>query len=143
VIRVRVIDEKGFVTEEGEYSGMGGDERAIVQVTEEEASGWYILVGTEDRICYRGDTAAGRVRALDKGYPLAEEDGGQRRMIYRATFQAGSLNARGVNAAVLVRRTGERAQSVAYTRISPVMRIGINDMLRIQWECLALGEVES
>jgi hypothetical protein len=149
VVRVRVIDPKGYVLEEAEYRGMISDtEGGSIRDTNGGAAGWYILVGTEDQILYRGGAPeAGRVRVLDKGYPEVEEEGGKRRLVYRATFAADSLNARKINGAVLVYRTSKREQEtetetemnplqgVAYARISPALRIGLDDMLRIEWEC--------
>jgi hypothetical protein len=137
MVRVRVINERGYVMEEKMFSGMVTDEEAFVRDREGEASTWHVLVGTKDRIRYRGNTAPGKVQNLDAGYPEAEEDGGKRKMVYQATFAADSLNAREVNAAVLVRRTPKAAQGVAYARIDPEMRIETGAILRIQWECRA------
>jgi hypothetical protein len=138
VVRMWVTNQRGYVKAEEEYSGLVTVEDAFVLDTIRKASTWCILVGIEDRICYRGNSAAGRVQVLDQGYPEVGEESGKRRLIYQATFEADTLNARGVNTAVLVHRTEEPAQGVAYARINPVMRIGIGDILRIQWECQAL-----
>jgi hypothetical protein len=154
VVRVRVLDQRGFIVEEEEYTGMISDTGdGFIRETQGDASGWYILVGTEDRIRYLGDDALGRVRVLDQGYPEVGENSAKRSMVYRATFAADTLNARKVNGAVLVYRATKREpeteqeterkpkqetkslQSVAYARISPVMQIRLDDRLQIQWEC--------
>jgi hypothetical protein len=130
-----VIGEKGYVVEKQVYPGIITAQDALVWETEEKDSPWYILVGTEERIRYQRDTAAGKVRALDEGYPEVGEDGG--RLIYQATIPADSLNARAVNTVVLVYRVSKAVQSVAYARIDPAVRVGVSDTLRIQWECQA------
>jgi hypothetical protein len=142
VVKVRVINERGYVVEDGVYSGTVTDEGAFAGGTEGGASGWYILVGTKDRIRYRRDSPAGKVRDLDEGYPEAGEDGGERKLVYQATFAPDSLNAREVNAAVLVRRTMKAACRAAYARISPEVRIETGTVLRVQWECRAPREVK-
>jgi hypothetical protein len=142
LLRVWVIDQRGYIQEETEYTCMIRDTEGFIRDTNGEASGWYILVGTEDHIMYRGTVETGRVRVLDQGYPEVGATGEKRRMVYRATFAAHTLNARKINGAVLVHRTAEPAQGVAYARINPVIRIGIDDLLRIQWECQALKETD-
>jgi hypothetical protein len=153
VVRVWNINERGYVMESQEYSGVITREgSALVRKMEGGSSAWCILVGTEDRIRYRGKNEPGRVRVLDQEYPnVVEDDGGKRVIICRATFVVDDLNARGVNAAVLVNRPQERlrlqerpqerAQNIAYARIAPTLRIRAGGMLQVQWEMTVRSEV--
>jgi hypothetical protein len=136
VVTVWVRNEQGRVLEQEQYDGViseAGDE--VVQEPESRSSHWYILVGTEDRIRYRGKNEPGYVRRLDQGYPEAAEAGeGTAVMLYRATFGAVSLNARGVNGAVLVKRTKDQTLNMAYARIKPALRVQIGGTVQVEWE---------
>jgi hypothetical protein len=131
-VTVCMRNEQGRITEERQVFGVVTREGStVIREAAEKPPNWYILTGTEDRIRYRGKTEPGRVQALDRGYPEASEDGG---IIYRATFKADALNARGMNAAVLISRTAASAQNIAYARINPALAVPPGGTVQIQWE---------
>jgi hypothetical protein len=140
VVTVWVRNEQGRILEQEQYNGVVTDTGyEVIEEPESKPSPWYILVGTEDRIRYRGKSEPGRVRGLDHGYPEAT-DGGI--MMYRATFGVVGLNARGVNAAVLVKRTQDQTLNVAYARIRPTVRVQTGGTVQIEWEIKAPGNKE-
>ena len=131
-VTVCMRNEQGRITEERQVAGVVTSEGStVIREPGEKPPRWYVLVGTEDRIRYRGKTEPGRVQALDRGYPEAVEDGG---IMYRATFKADALNARGVNAAVLISRTPAAALNIAYARTNPAMTVQPGGTVQIQWE---------
>jgi len=111
------------------------------------ASG-YIQVGTGwtgngAKTNTRCNTASGAMKALDSNYPAlsaAWGNNGDTTVTYRATFAAGSLNANGINEAVLLNGNGGSANCLAYAQITPSVNVTASDTLQILWEITILGQ---
>lgn len=111
--------------------------------TKVDGTNGYIVVGT----AYPGSepgTATwvygqvGNPEPLDSGYPQVKGTWGgadDNVVQYRATFEAGDLNATGINEAALVNGTADAvADCLAYAAISPAVDVGSSDTLEVLWE---------
>jgi hypothetical protein len=103
-------------------------------------SAGYIQVGTgwtEGRkLNAQCNRPAGGIQRLDGGYPNWAVPGSGREgttVVYRATFPAGSLHARGINEVCLLDRN-DTSDCLAYAHISPAVNISFGDTLQILWE---------
>ena len=82
--------------------------------------------------------ASGSPEAMDATYPLqkgafaASDDNV---IVYRSTFEAGDLNASGIDEALL----GNGTDTLAYAEISPSVNVTTADTLEITWEITFLG----
>jgi hypothetical protein len=89
------------------------------------------------------NTASGAAEALDEGYPALKADWGSvgdTTVCYRATFEAGDLNANGINEAALLNGSGGTAACLAYAQISPAVNVSSADTLQVVWEITVLGQ---
>jgi hypothetical protein len=83
-------------------------------------------------------TQVGTDEAMDTGYPqtkgawAAADDNV---IVYRATFEAGDLNANGIDEALL----GNGTDTMAYAEISPALNVTSTDSLQIDWEITITG----
>jgi hypothetical protein len=83
-------------------------------------------------------TQTGSDEAMDTGYPqpkgawTAADDNVT---VYRATFEAGDLNATGIDEALL----GSASDTLAYAQISPAVDVSTSDTLEVTWEITFLG----
>jgi hypothetical protein len=103
-------------------------------------TGW---TGNSVKTNTRCNTPTGNMKALDNGYPaLAASWGntGDTTVIYRATFQAGNLDANGINEACLLNGDGATADCLAYAQITPSVNVTANDTLQVLWEITILGQ---
>jgi hypothetical protein len=83
------------------------------------------------------------MKNLDTGYgalKAAWGATGDTTIIYRATFEAGSLNDSGINEACLLNGNGPEADCLAYARITPSVNVASSDTLQIVWEITILGQ---
>jgi hypothetical protein len=112
------------------------------------SSAGYIQVGTgwtgnSAKTNTRCNTPTGAMEQLDSGYPqlkAAWGSTGDTTVVYRATFEAGDLNANNVNEACLLNGNGASAVSLAYAQINPSVNITVSDTLQVQWEITILGQ---
>jgi hypothetical protein len=112
------------------------------------SSSGYIQVGTgwtgnSVKTNTRCNTATGSMKTLDAGYPAltaAWGNTGDTTVIYRATFDAGSLNANGINEACLLNGNSSTANCLAYAQITPSVNVTSSDTLQVVWEITILGQ---
>ena len=103
-------------------------------------SGW---TGNSTKTNTRCNTAIGGMKALDNGYPALKApwgNAGDTTVAYRATFDAGSLNANGINEACLLNGNGTTANCLAYAQITPSVNVTSSDTLQVLWEITILGQ---
>ena len=103
-------------------------------------TGW---TGNSTKNNTRCNTATGSMRALDSGFPALKAAwgaSGDTTVTYRATFAAGSLNANGINEAVLLNGNGTSANCLAYAQINPSVNVTASDTLQVLWEITILGQ---
>jgi hypothetical protein len=103
-------------------------------------TGW---TGNSTKTNSRCNSATGPMRPLDGGYPqlkAAWGSTGDTTLVYRATFAAGTLNANGINEAVLLNGSGAEANCLAYAQVIPVVNVTTSDTLQVQWEITILGQ---
>lgn len=81
---------------------------------------------------------SGANEAMDTGYPqtkgawAAADDNV---IVYRSTFEAGDLNATGIDEALL----GNGTDTMAYAQITPAVDVSSSDTLEVTWEITLLG----
>ena len=76
--------------------------------------------------------------AMDPTYPITKGDwaaGDDGVIVYMATFEAGDLNASGIDEALL----GNGTDTLAYAQITPAVNVTTLDTLEITWEITFLG----
>ena len=111
------------------------------------ASG-YIQVGTgwtgnSTKTNTRCNTPTGNMKTLDNGYPslnAAWGNNGDTTINYRVTFEAGALNANGINEACLLNGNGAGANCLAYGQVTPTVNVTASDTLQVLWEITILGQ---
>jgi len=93
----------------------------------------------------------GYAQKLDGGFPALKEAWGgggdaggnageSTTVVYRATFNAGALDAQGINEACLLNGSGGDADCLAYARITPDVNVTSADTLQVLWEITILGQ---
>lgn len=83
-------------------------------------------------------TQVGSFEAMDAGYPQTKGDWGATNdnvIVYQVTFEAGDLNANGIDEALL----GNGTDTMAYAEISPTINVTSTDTLQINWEITIVG----
>lgn len=83
-------------------------------------------------------TQTGADEQLDATYPKTKGDwaaADDNVVQYRATFEAGDLNATGIDEALL----GTATDTMAYAQISPAVDVSTSDTLQVDWEITYLG----
>lgn len=107
----------------------------------------YIAVGTgyvsESKSAIWVTTPTGSAEQMDSGYPQLKDPwgtGNDNVTVYKSTFEAGELNATGINEAVLANNTTEgTADCLAYAQITPSVDVTTADTLQITWEITFTG----
>ena len=102
-------------------------------------TGW---TGSSPKTNTRCNTPSGSMEALDAGYPVttaAFGSTGDNILRYRASFEAGKLNASGINEACLLNGNTAAAVSLAYAQVSPAATVTAVDTLQIDWEITFTG----
>lgn len=88
-------------------------------------------------------TPTGSPEAMDATYPKQKGAFGAANdnvLQFKATFEAGDLNATGIDeAAILNNAVAGSADCLAYAEISPSVNVGASDTLAITWELTFLG----
>jgi hypothetical protein len=103
-------------------------------------TGW---TGNGAKTNTRCNAPTGEMEALDGGYPALKAawgSVGDATLVYRATFEAGDLNANGINEAALLNGNGAEANCLAYAQIAPSANVASSDTLQIVWEITILGQ---
>jgi hypothetical protein len=103
-------------------------------------TGW---TGNSTKTNTRCNTPSGSMKALDSGYPALKAawgNSGDTTVTYRATFEAGSLNANGINEACLLNGNATTANCLAYAQITPAVNVTASDTLQVLWEITILGQ---
>lgn len=83
-------------------------------------------------------TQSGSDEAMDATYPLqkgAWAAADDNVVVYRSTFEAGDLNATGIDEALL----GNGTDTLAYAQITPTVDVTTSDTLQVDWELTFLG----
>jgi len=83
-------------------------------------------------------TQEGSDEAMDATYPKTEGDwaaADDNVVQYRSTFEAGDLNASGIDEALL----GNGTDTLAYAEITPAVNVTTADTLQVDWEITFLG----
>ncbi len=103
-------------------------------------TGW---TGTTPKTNTWVNTITGSAEALDATYPVLKATFGSANdnvIIYRATFEAGDLNATGINEAVVSNAATDGAgQALAYAQITPSVNVTTADTLQVTWEITFTG----
>lgn len=146
-----VIDRNGEVIEKGENHNIVTNEGDALIAdllsdtparTKIDNTNGRISVGTGFTSATKSSdaltTPTGSPEAMDAGYPQTKGAFGaadDNVVVYRATFEAGDLNASGIDEALL----GNGTDTLAYAEINPSVNVSVNDTLQIQWEITFLG----
>jgi hypothetical protein len=109
-----------------------------------EANG-YIAVGISGSTAGKGDTwirwITGSPEVMDTGYPQTKGSYGAANdnvVVYKSTFEAGDLNATGINEAILANgTTSGGAEIMAYAQMTSV-DVTASDTLAVTWEMTVL-----
>jgi hypothetical protein len=75
---------------------------------------------------------------MDATYPVTKGDwaaADDNVIVYKSTFEAGDLNATGIDEALL----GNGTDTLAYAQISPAVDVSSSDTLEVTWEITLLG----
>lgn len=135
-----------IVTNEGD--AMVAD---ILQITPERTkvdnTNGYIEVGTgftsESKAATSCTTPTGSPEVMDATYPQTKGNWGaadDNVIVYVATFEAGDLNATGIDEAALLNGgTATTADCLAYAQINPSVNVTTADTLEVTWEITFLG----
>jgi hypothetical protein len=135
-----------IVTDEGD--AMIADQMADTPArTKVNNANGYIEVGTGYAGGAKAQTAlvtpTGSPEAMDATYPKVKGAFGAANdnvTQYQATFEAGDLNATGINEAGLINNAVEAsADMLAYAQVTPTVNAGLSDTLQILWELTYLG----
>jgi hypothetical protein len=142
-----VQEKHNIVTREGD--ALIADALLVSPVkTKVSSSSGFIQVGTgwtgnSTKSNTRCNTPTGNMKALDANYPAltaAWGNTGDTTLIYRTTFEAGALNANGINEACLLNGNDQAANCLAYAQITPSVNVTASDTLQILWEITILGQ---
>lgn len=102
-------------------------------------TGW---TGNSPKTNTRCNTPTGSMEALDAGYPAVSAafgSTGDNVLKFRASFEAGKLNASGINEACLLNGNTAAAVSLAYAQVMPAATVTAVDTLQIDWEITFTG----
>jgi hypothetical protein len=116
--------------------------------TKVSSANGYIQVGTgwtgnSTKTNTQCNTPTGSMKALDNGYPALKAawgNNGDNTLTYRATFEAGLLNANGINETCLLNGNSVGSLCLGYAQITPSANVTENDTLQILWEITFLGQ---
>ncbi|MDR2865236.1 MAG: hypothetical protein LBV68_06490 [Spirochaetaceae bacterium] len=103
-------------------------------------TGW---TGNSTKTNTNCNTPTGAAEELDENYPVLKAawgSVGDTTICYRTTFEAGDLNANGINEAALLNGSGSGAACLAYAQITPSVNVTSADTLQVVWEITILGQ---
>ena len=144
--RLMIVTNHNIVTDEGDALIADNMANTPAKTKVNNANG-YIEVGTgftsETKSVLSCVTPTGSTEPMDSTYPILKGSFGAANdnvTIYRSTFEAGDLNATGIDeAALLNNATAASAECLAYAQISPAVDVSSSDTLQITWELTFLG----
>ena len=99
-------------------------------------TGWTGTTPKQNTAC---NTPTGSAEAMDATYPKQKGAFGAANdnvTQYRATFEAGDLNATGIDEAALHNTT---VDNLAYAQVTPTVDVTTSDTLQVDWELTLLG----
>ena len=102
-------------------------------------TGW---TGNSVKTNTRCNASTGAMEALDSGYPVTNAvfgSTGDNILKFRASFEAGKLNASNINEACLLNGNTVAAVSLAYAQITPAATVTLVDTLQVDWEITFTG----
>jgi len=107
----------------------------------------YIQVGTgftsESKSATACTTGTGTPEVMDSSYPQQKGSFGAANdnvTVYKSTFEAGDLNATGIDEAALLNNvTPASADCLAYAQITPAIDVSSSDTLAVTWELTFTG----
>lgn len=103
-------------------------------------TGWTGTSPKTNQVC---NTPTGTPEVMDSTYPKQKGAFGAANdnvTQYRATFEAGDLNANTINEAALLNNvTPASADCLAYAQITPAVNVASTDTLQVDWELTFLG----
>lgn len=102
-------------------------------------TGW---TGNSVKANTRCNASTGAMEALDSGYPVTNAAfgaTGDNVLRFRASFEAGKLNASNINEACLLNGNTAAAVSLAYAQVTPAATVTLVDTLQIDWEITFTG----
>ena len=102
-------------------------------------TGW---TGNSVKANTRCNASTGSMEALDSGYPVTNAafgSTGDNVLKFRASFEAGKLNASNINEACLLNGNTAAAVSLAYAQITPAATVTLVDTLQVDWEITFTG----
>ena len=150
-VKWRIFDINGKIREYGEHHNIVTNEgdaliADLLQDTTERTkldnANAVIGVGTGFSSATKSTdalvTQVGTDEAMDAGYPQTKgnwSEADDNVIVYRATFEAGDLDATGIDEALL----GNGTDTMAYAEISPAINVASTDSLQIDWEITITG----
>ena len=102
-------------------------------------TGW---TGNSVKTNTRCNTATGDMQSIDTDYPVTKEifgTTGDNILKFRASFEAGKLNASNINEACLLNGNTAAAISLAYAQITTAATVTLIDTLQVIWEITFTG----
>ena len=143
-----VIEFSNIITREGD--ALIADALLVAPTrTKVSSSSGFIQLGTgwtntgSKKNFTRCSTPTGAMRTLDSGFPLLKAswgNAGDTTVTYKATFEAGMLNANNINEACLLNGNSTASNCLAYAQITPPVNVTENDTLQVIWEITVQGE---
>jgi hypothetical protein len=147
LIRYEVALNHNIVTDEGD--ALIADQMAETPArTKVDNTNGHITVGTgwtgtTPKANTAVNTPTGSPEVMDATYPVLKGTWGNTDdnvVQYRATFEAGDLNASGIDEAGLGNNAVEASgDNLAYGQITPSVNVGTSDTLQVDWEITFLG----
>lgn len=144
--RQMVAINHNIVTDEGD--ALIADQMAQTPAKQKvDNTSGYIEVGTgftsEAKSTLSCATPTGSPEVMDASYPQVKGAFGAANdnvTVYKATFEAGDLNATGIDEAALINNaTAASAECLAYAQITPAIDVSSSDTLAVTWELTFTG----
>ncbi len=144
--RLMQVENHNIVTDEGDAMVADIMSETPTQ-TKVDGTNGHIEVGTGFTTESKGTlscvTPTGSPELLDAPYPQQKGAFGaanDNTTQYRATFEAGDLDAIGIDEAALINNVAAAsADCLAYAQISPAVDVSVTDTLQVDWEITYLG----
>lgn len=144
--REMIVTNHNIVTDEGDAMIADIMAQTPARAKVDNTNG-HIEVGTgftsESKSTTSCATPTGSPEVMDASYPQVKGSFGAANdnvTVYRSTFEAGDLNATGIDeAALLNNATAGSADCLAYAQISPAVNVSSSDTLEVTWELTYVG----
>jgi len=144
--RLMIVENHNIVTDEGDALVADHMSETDARTIVDNTNG-YIEVGTgftsEAKSKTSCDTPTGSPEVMDATYPKLKGSWGAANdnvVQYRATFEAGDLNATGIDEAALINGSvAATSDCLAYAQITPAVNVSSSDTLQVDWELTFTG----